>query len=84
MQAAYEAGIGIPGDLSIIGFDDIDVAAFTIPPLTTISQGGLEMGRVAAELLFDMIDNGRHRSEVADVVLAPRLVVRRSAIRHEA
>jgi LacI family transcriptional regulator len=81
MEAAYEAGIRIPDDLSIVGFDDIDVAAFTIPPLTTISQDGLEMGRTAATLLFDMIDNGRHRSEVADVVLEPRLVVRRSAVR---
>jgi DNA-binding LacI/PurR family transcriptional regulator len=81
MEAAYEANIRIPEDLSIVGFDDIDVAAFTIPPLTTISQDGVEMGRVAATLLFDMIDNGRHRSEVADVVLEPRLVVRRSAIR---
>jgi len=80
MKAAYEAGIHIPDDLSIVGFDDIDVAAFTIPPLTTISQDGVEMGRVAATLLFDMIDHGRHRSEVADVVLEPRLVVRRSAV----
>ncbi len=80
MQAAYEAGIRIPDDLSVVGFDDIDVAAFTIPPLTTISQGGVDMGRAAARLLFDMIDHGRHRSEVADVVLEPRLVVRRSAI----
>ena len=81
MEAAYEAGIRIPHDLSIVGFDDIDVAAFTIPPLTTVSQNGVEMGRAAATLLFDMIDHGRHRSEVADVVLEPRLVVRRSAIR---
>ena len=80
MQAAYEAGIPMPDELSMVGFDDIDVAAFTIPPLTTISQDGLEMGRIAAELLFDMVDHGRHRSEVADVVLAPRLVVRRSAV----
>jgi LacI family transcriptional regulator len=84
MQAAYEVGIQIPNDLSLVGFDDIDVAAFMIPPLTTISQNGVEMGRVAADLLFDMIDHGRHRSEVADVVLAPRLVVRRSAIRANA
>ncbi len=80
MQAAYEAGIRMPEELSMVGFDDIDVAAFTIPPLTTISQDGIEMGRTAAELLFDMVDNARHRSEVADVVLAPRLVVRRSAV----
>jgi DNA-binding LacI/PurR family transcriptional regulator len=81
MEAAYEAGVRVPDDLSVVGFDDIDLAAFTIPPLTTISQDGVEMGRVAAKLLFDMIDNRRHRSEVADVVLAPRLVVRRSAVR---
>jgi LacI family transcriptional regulator len=80
MQAAYEAGIAIPAELSIVGFDDIDIAAFTIPPLTTISQGGVQMGRIAAEVLFDMIEGGRQRSEVADVVLAPKLVVRRSAI----
>jgi DNA-binding LacI/PurR family transcriptional regulator len=80
MQAAYERGLPIPDALSMVGFDDIDVAAFTIPPLTTISQDGVEMGRISAELLFDMIDNGRHRSEVPDVVLAPRLVVRASAV----
>lgn len=80
MQAAYEAGIRMPEELSIVGFDDIDVAAFTIPPLTTISQDGVEMGRIAAGLLFDIIDNGRHRSEVPDVVMTPRLIVRRSAM----
>jgi DNA-binding LacI/PurR family transcriptional regulator len=80
MQAAFEAGIRVPEELSMVGFDDIDVAAFMIPPLTTISQSGVDMGRIAAELLFDMIAEGRHRSEVADVVLAPHLVARRSAI----
>ena len=44
MQAAFRAGIAIPDRLSIVGFDDIDVAAFTIPPLTTVSQDGVEMG----------------------------------------
>ena len=78
MQAAFQAGIAMPGDLSIVGFDDIDLAAYTIPPLTTISQDGVEMGRVAADLLFDMIDNSRDRTEVSDVVLAPRLIVRGS------
>jgi LacI family transcriptional regulator len=80
MQAAYEAGISMPDRLSIIGFDDIDLSAFTIPPLTTISQAGVEMGRVAAELLFDMIAERRHRSEVPDVILEPTLVVRKSAV----
>ena len=68
----------MPDRLSIVGFDDIDFAAYTIPPLTTISQNGVEMGRIATEVLLDMIDNARDRSEVNDVVLSPRLVVRGS------
>jgi LacI family transcriptional regulator len=61
-----------------MGYDDVDLAPFTIPPLTTISQGGVAMGEIAAALLIDMIEQGRDRSEVEDVVLVPRLVERRS------
>ena len=78
IRAAFEAGIAIPDDLSIVGFDNIDITEFTIPPLTTVSQSGPEMGRVAAEILFDMIANDRDRASVSDVVIAPALVVRRS------
>jgi DNA-binding LacI/PurR family transcriptional regulator len=78
MQAAFQAGVSIPGRLSVVGFDDIDFAPFTIPPLTTVSQSGGEMGRIAAELLVDMVEQGRNRADVSDVVLAPRLVVRGS------
>jgi DNA-binding LacI/PurR family transcriptional regulator len=78
MQAAYQVGIAMPGQLSIVGYDDIDLAGFTIPPLTTISQDGVEMGRRAAGLLFETMEGGRARSEVGDVVLTPRLVVRGS------
>lgn len=78
MQAAFQAGIAIPDQLSIVGFDDIDLAAFMRPPLTTISQDGVEMGRVAAERLFEMVDRDLEAADVGDVVLAPRLVVRGS------
>jgi DNA-binding LacI/PurR family transcriptional regulator len=61
-----------------VGFDDIDIAAFTIPPLTTISQQGVEMGRRAATLLIDMIEGVIEHGLVADVVVAPTLVVRQS------
>jgi DNA-binding LacI/PurR family transcriptional regulator len=81
MQAAFQAGIGIPDDLSIVGFDDIDLAAFTVPPLTTISQDGVDMGRVAAERLFEMVDQDLEAAEVGDIVLSPRLVVRGSTSR---
>ena len=78
MQAAFQAGVRVPDRLSIVGFDDIDMAPFTIPPLSTVSQSGVEMGRIAAELLFDMVDNARDRTGVRDVVLTPKLVVRQS------
>jgi DNA-binding LacI/PurR family transcriptional regulator len=78
MQAAYQAGLSVPERLSIIGYDDIDLAAYTIPPLTTVTQTGVEMGRTAAQLLLDMIDKDLDRPDVADVVLAPSLVVRES------
>ena len=45
MQAAFQAGVAIPERLSIVGYDDIDIAPFTIPPLTTISQDGDGDGR---------------------------------------
>jgi len=78
LQAAFQARVAVPERVSIVGFDDIDAAAFTIPPLTTISQSGLEMGRIAANLLLDMIEKDQPASEVEDVILAPRLVVRQS------
>jgi DNA-binding LacI/PurR family transcriptional regulator len=81
MQAAHQAGIAIPGQLSIVGFDDIDMAPFTIPALTTISQSGVAMGRAAIEVLLEMVEGGRSRSEVDDRVLEPRLIIRESTTR---
>lgn len=78
MQAAYQADIAIAERLSIIGYDDIDMAPYAIPPLTTVSQSGVDMGRRAAELLLEMIDRGPNREEVSDIVIEPHLVVRRS------
>lgn len=78
LQAAFQTGVAVPEQVSIVGFDDIDGAAFTVPPLTTISQSGVEMGRIAAHLLLDMIEAERPGSDVDDVVVQPRLVVRQS------
>jgi DNA-binding LacI/PurR family transcriptional regulator len=78
LQAAFQEKIDVPDQLSIIGFDDIDIARFTIPPLTTISQFGVEMGRIATEMVLDMIDKGTPHPDVADVVVEPKLVVRQS------
>lgn len=78
MQAAFQAGISIPDRVSIVGYDNIDIAPFTIPPLTTVDQTGVEMGRVVTNLLLDMVERNLNREEVSDIVLTPSLVVRQS------
>ena len=71
LQAAFQSRVVVPDQLSIVGFDDIDIASFTIPPLTTISQAGVEMGRTSANLLLDMIEDKVGADGVADIVVAP-------------
>jgi DNA-binding LacI/PurR family transcriptional regulator len=78
LQAAFQHGIEVPEQLSIVGFDDVDAATYMIPPLTTVSQRGTEMGALAANLILDMIERQRRVDEVDDVVVTPRLVVRQS------
>jgi DNA-binding LacI/PurR family transcriptional regulator len=78
LEAAYQSHLTVPDEMSIVGFDDIDIAAFTIPPLTTIRQSGFEMGQVAANLLLDMIEQRLDSAQVEDVVLSPTLVTRQS------
>jgi DNA-binding LacI/PurR family transcriptional regulator len=77
LQAAFQAQVRAPEDISIAGYDDLDIAAYTIPPLTTVRQSGFEMGQVAANLLLDMIEQ-ENSSGVEDVVLSPTLVTRQS------
>lgn len=59
MKAARAAGLDVPGDLSLVGFDDISFAAFTDPPLTTIRQPRREFGRAAVAALL----HGRGRRQ---------------------
>lgn len=53
LQAAHEAGLSVPDQLSIVGIDDIFAASATTPPLTTIAKPQYEIGRQAAEFLLD-------------------------------
>jgi len=78
LQAAFQMHTEVPGQVSLVGFDDIDISAYTIPPLTTVRQAGFEMGRAAANLLLDMIEQERSGDDIEDVVLEPTLVVRQS------
>jgi len=82
MQAAYQFGIAVPEQISIIGYDDIDVARYIVPPLTTINQSGVEMGYTATNLLLDMIEQEADTSQVDDVILKPTLVIRQSTTKN--
>lgn len=77
MSAALDAGLDVPGDLSIVGFDDIPAAAWTTPRLTTVHQPIREKGRRAAHRLISAIRDGATHSPVVEV-LPTRLVVRGS------
>ncbi len=74
MRAAWELALDVPGDLSIVGYDDEPDARFLRPALTTIRQPQYEMGAKAATLLFERINNTvlPHRQ----VIVQPQLIVR--------
>ena len=76
LSAAHEAGLRIPQDLSVIGFDDIELARFTSPPLTTIVQPKQRIGQLAVEMLLERIQGGR--TDTKQMLLPPELVVRAS------
>lgn len=76
LSAAHEAGLRVPQDLSVIGFDDIELARFTSPPLTTIVQPKQRIGQLAVDMLLERIQGGR--TETKQMLLQPELVVRAS------
>ncbi|AWB94027.1 LacI family transcriptional regulator [Aeromicrobium chenweiae] len=77
LQALTLAGLSVPDDIAIIGYDDIDFAASAAIPLSSVRQPAHEMGSVAATTLLGVIaDPGS--STVQHVTLKPQLVVRRS------
>jgi LacI family transcriptional regulator len=76
IEAARRSGLSVPGDLSIVGFDDSLYASASSPQLTTVRQPFVQMGEVAYQLLSDQMD-GRDPAAVR-VELAATLVIRES------
>lgn len=76
IRALADAKIRVPTDVSVMGFDDIDAAAFSIPRLTTIRQPLTEMGRVAAKCVLQRIQRVRELRQ--EIMVEPELVVRDS------
>jgi LacI family transcriptional regulator len=75
-EAARQRGLRVPQDLSVVGFDDLPVARWVSPPLTTVRQPLAEMGRAAAQMLDDVIDGVPLRTN--RVELSTELIVRES------
>ena len=75
LRAVREHGLTVPGDVSVVGLDDLFLASYTDPPLTTIQQPKHQMGRLAVEILLQLLSGGKPDSHVT---LAGTLIVRQT------
>jgi LacI family transcriptional regulator/LacI family repressor for deo operon, udp, cdd, tsx, nupC, and nupG len=79
LLACQELGISVPQDLSLVGFDGIALSRYVTPPLTTVCQPMLEIGRSAMEMLLDLLEE----KTIENRVLSPFLVKRGSTRPHK-
>lgn len=78
LRAFHEAGVYVPKDISIVGFDDQPESAYFIPPLTTVAQDFEELGQRCIGLLLDRLESG---APGTPITVTPRLVVRETTAR---
>jgi DNA-binding LacI/PurR family transcriptional regulator len=76
MRAVVEAGLRVPDDISVVGVDDIEMAAYVTPPLTTVRQRLADVATLGTKILLDLV-RGLEAAET-QVVFEPELVVRGS------
>lgn len=77
IRALWDAGLAVPGDVSVVGFDDIQSAAYSTPSLTTVRQPLMKMGQRGAQVLLERIAD-REKEYPSEIVMAPELIVRES------
>ena len=80
LGAIHKAGLRVPDDVAVVGFDDIALASYASPPLTTIQQPKYEMGKLAAQILLDRI-TAKKRVKAQRHLLPTQLIVRESTSR---
>lgn len=83
IAALHEAGLHVPRDVSVVGFDDIPGASTIRPGLTTVRQPLYEMGQTAAENLLRLIQNGGGEPAPASILVKPTFIRRHSTERAE-
>jgi DNA-binding LacI/PurR family transcriptional regulator len=77
IRALHEAGLSVPQDVSVVGFDDIQSAAYSTPSLTTVRQPLADMGRRGAQILLSRIQNSEQEFP-GEVLMTPELIIRES------
>ena len=75
IRGAWEGGVTVPGDVSVVGFDDLFLSSYTIPSLTTIQQPKHQMGCLAAKMLLELLSGGKPQNQL---ILEGRLIARQS------
>lgn len=76
-EAAKRRGLSIPGDVSVVGMDDVPFSSYLSPPLTTVRQDGMQKGSLAVRLIVDLLQ-GR---PAASILLPTELIIRGSTAR---
>jgi LacI family repressor for deo operon, udp, cdd, tsx, nupC, and nupG len=80
LRAAREAGLAVPQDLAVVGFDDVLLASYVCPPLTTIAQPKVEMGQRAMRMALALMGAEDPVQEgISDVIVKGQLIVRESS-----
>ena len=74
-----EAGIAVPQDIAVLGFDDRELAGMLNPPLTTLAQPSAEVGRISAQMLFERISGTQKNTSPENIRVPMHLVIRNSA-----
>ncbi|WP_019359076.1 LacI family DNA-binding transcriptional regulator [Streptomyces sp. AA1529] len=80
LQALYAAGVSVPEEIALVGYDDIEFAAAAAVPLTSVRQPAYRMGRAAADLLIEETGEAAAGHTHQRIVLRPELVVRASTL----
>ena len=72
LLACRELGVAVPEQLSVVGFDDIEIARYVTPPLTTIHQPKLRLGELAMKMLLDILEERPVQNHILSTELVQR------------
>ena len=78
MREAYDIGIEIPRELSVVGFDDVRLAQFMTPPLTTVQMSQTELATLAFKALLAEVEREERSATGTEYILRTSLVLRKS------